>query len=251
MNGSLTFELFRHECTSTYRGVKALASLITLNSVPLVELRIRCRDFSSLKTLIEALSSTTAVNFCGLRLWSSDLTSRHVYHLILLLTQARHLQDFDISDNPGLHEALPLLLSAARNLKGIIFSEIAIDNRELLEMAQVLQSNTTLLQLHIDSDYIMTRYTLESLAKFVEIVTAPESKSRLEMLAFGELKESEDIVLLSSQLTHMALSRGHNLLVHPICSANELTELHSLLVEQVLKASRMPDSLLYGIEYFS
>ena len=53
---------------NTHRGVKALANLITLDCVPLVELRIECRDFSSLKTLIEALSSTSAVNFRRLKI---------------------------------------------------------------------------------------------------------------------------------------------------------------------------------------
>ena len=242
-NGSLILGLSSYECTSTCRGVKALANLITLNSVPLVELRIQCRDFSSLKTLIKAFSSTTAVNFHRLQVSGSNLTSRHRYHLILLLTQAGHLQDFDVSGNPGLHE---LLLSSARNLKMIKFSSIPIDNQELLEIAQVLQSNTSLIKLHIDSDSFVMRYTFESLDQFVKIVTASESKSQLEVFLFGQLKESKDIVLLSSQLTRMALSRG--LSVHPVCLATELTGLYSSIIEQYLMADRMPDSLLYGKE---
>ena len=119
LNGSLTLGLSSNECTYTYRGVQALANLITLNSVPLVDLHIECRDFSSLKTLIEAFSSTTAVNVRKLQVARSGLSSRHVYHLMLLLTQARHLQEFDVSVNYRLHGALPLLLSAARNLKKI------------------------------------------------------------------------------------------------------------------------------------
>ena len=46
----------------------------------------------------------------------------------------------------------------------------------------------------------------------------------------------------------MALSRGHNLLVHPVCLATEVTGLYSSIMEQYLMADRMPDSLLYGKE---
>ena len=42
--------------------------------------------------------------------------------------------------NPELHEVVPLLLSAARNLKSVSFGQTPVDDHELLEMAQVLQS---------------------------------------------------------------------------------------------------------------
>ena len=112
-------------------------------------------------------------------------------------------------------------------------------------MAQVLQSNTSLTDLHIESSSAM-RYTFKSLIKFVETVTAPESKSRLELLVFGPDKERKDIVLLSKQLTHMAASRGHKLVVYPVCLNTEYKEFHDSLAEQHLKAGRMPDLLLYG-----
>ena len=54
-----------------------------------------------------------------------------------------------------------------------------------------------------------------SLTKFVEIFTAFESKSQLEFLVLGQYtcKENKDIVLLSDQLTLLAASRGHKLVV--------------------------------------
>ena len=130
-----------------------------------------------MKTLIEAFSSSTAVNCRVLRVPYSGLTSRHVHHLILLLTQARYLLKIDIGGNPGIHEAVPLLLSASRNLKILNLLDIPIDDKELLEMARVLQSNTSLIRLNIPSVSAI-RYTFESLINFVEIhvVTAPESK---------------------------------------------------------------------------
>ena len=248
MNGSLALSVFHtsfNECAYTHRGVKTLANLITMNNVPLVELWIQCGDFSSLKTLIETFSSPAAVNCRVLSVPSSRLTSRHVYHLILLFTQARYLLKIDISGNPGLHEALPLLLSAARNVEYIDFSDIPIDDQELLEMARVLQSNTSLIHLNIESDFMM-RYSFKSLIKFVEIVTAPESKSQLNLLVFGQYEENKDIVLLSYQLTHLAASRGHKLVVQPVCLRTEYIGLRNLLRGQLIKADRMPDSLLYG-----
>ena len=205
---------------------------------------MQCRDFSSLKILIETFSSPTAVNCRALQIMYSGFTSRHVYHLILLLTQAKYLEDFGVSANPGLHETLPLLLSSTRNLKNIRLSHIPIDDQELLEMAQVLQSNTSLTVLNIDSNSV--EYTFESLIKFVEIVTAPESKSQLKLLVFGEYQENKDIVLLSYQLTHMAASRGHKLVVQPVYLDTEFCELYSSGLLQKVKANKIPDLLLYG-----
>ena len=194
--------------------------------------------------LIEAFSSPTAVNCRRLQVSGSGLTSRHVYHLILLLTQARYLQHLNVSVNPELHGVVPILLSVARNLSCISFSQIPIDDQEILEMAQVLLSNSSLTDLRIESSSMMT-YSFESLTKFIEIVTAPESKSRLQLLLFGGYDEIKDIVLLSYQLTCMATSHGHKLAVQPVYLNTEFIELYSSSMEQRLIARRMPDSLLY------
>ena len=140
---------------------------------------------------------------------------------------------------------MPLLLSAARNLKMISLSYIPINDQELLEMAHVLRSNTSLLDLRIKSESMMV-YSLESLTKFVKIVTAPESKSQLKLLLFGPHKEIEDIISLSSRLTDMAASRGHELVVHPVCLETAYIESYSSGLEQTFKADRMSDSLLCG-----
>ena len=92
----------------------------------------------------------------------------------------------------------------------------------------------------------MMTYSFESLTKFVEIVTAPESKSQLKWLIFGQIKQSKDITLLSNQLTHLAALRGHKLVVQPACMLPEYTEFYDLGKRQHLEAGRMPDSLLYG-----
>ena len=196
----------------THRGVRALASLITLKNFPLLELSVQNVDILSLKVLIEKFSSPTAGDCCALGLINNGLTSRHVYHLILLLTQGRNLQKLNLSRNPGLLGAIPLLLSAARNFKWLSLTEM-IDDQALLEMAPVLQSNTSLMHLDIFSAYSKnSTYSNESLIKFIKIVTAPESKSRLEEIVLGHRSDNKDIVAgLSAKLTNMALSRGHSL----------------------------------------
>ena len=201
--------------TYTHRGVRALASLITLKSISLYELNIQCADFLSLKVLIEKFSSPTAGECYVLELSNSGLTSRHAYHLILLLTQARHLKELNLSSNPGLHGgAIPFLLSAAKKLKKLCLVDI-IDDQELLMMAQVLQSNTSLTNLDIYSvDSQDSMYSNESLIKFVKIVTAPESKSRLEEIIVGHSLDT--VTRLSTELTSMALSRGHSLKIKQI-----------------------------------
>ena len=115
-------------------------------------------------------------------------------------------------------------------------------------MAQVLQSNTSLKYLDISIDYAVMRYSLKSITKFVEIVTAPESKSQLKLLIFGPYKENEDIadLFLFYRLTLMAVLRGHKLAVLPVSLDTKHNKLHSSLTEQHSKADRMPDLLLYG-----
>ena len=121
-----------------------------------------------------------------------------------------------------------------------------VDDKELVQMTQVLQSNTSLLQLCIKSPFAM-RYTFESLTKFVEIVTAPESKSQLELFSFGHSTEDKDTVTrLSSELTSIAASRGHPLKVLPMHESLKSGETLGLTPEQVMKAQAIPDSLLYG-----
>ena len=198
--------------TYTHRGVRAVASLITSKNVPLIDLTIDCADFLSLKVLIEEFSSPNAVDCCELGLSKSGLTSRHAYHPILLLTQARYLQKLDLSFNPGLLGTIPLLLSATKKMKLLLLVDI-IDDQELLEMAPVLQSNTSLTHINIFLVISQSRkYSKESLIKFVEIVTAPESKSQLEDVIFGHPSDNKDIATrLSAELTNLALSRGHSL----------------------------------------
>ena len=212
------FELTTGLNTYTHRGVIALASLIFLENVPLFGLNIQCANFLSLKKLIESFSSPTAGDCRDLDISDSGLTSRHAHHLILLLTQARNLLEINLSFNPGLRGAIPLLLSAAKHLTTINLVDM-IDDQELLEMAPVLQSNTSLKHLRIFSAYSQSRtYSKESLVKFVQIVTAPESKSQLEDVVFGHRSDNEDIATrLPAELTNMASSRSHSLKLRHIC----------------------------------
>ena len=139
------------------------------------------------------------------------------------------------------------MLSAAINLK-FLFLDSEISDQELLEMAQVLQSNTSLTYLDISSNFTRKdKYSDESLTKFVEIVTAPESKSRLKNLLFGDLQDDKDAATkLLRELTSIIASRGHSLKVESVCRS----EPHSIgvnLGQQVMsRAKETPDLLLYG-----
>ena len=111
----------------------------------------------------------------------SMLTSRHVYHLILLIYQARHLQKLDLSGNFMLAESVSLLMIAARNVKMLVFQNLLGDH-ELREIGPLLQSNTTLECLDIDYFFFFKTYTFKSLCEFIKVITAPESRSQLRIL---------------------------------------------------------------------
>ena len=152
------------------------------------------------------------------------------------------LTAFYVGVNPELHEAVPVLLSAARNLTFIMF----LTNPDKRSGTTWDSSGIAVKHKSNRAEYWITFQDDKSLTKFVEIVTAPKSKSQLEVLNFGEYKENQDTVSLSYQLTHMAASRGHKLMVQPLCLNTRYSELLSSSMEQQLKACRMPSSLLFG-----
>ena len=164
-----------------YNGVRSLAKVIAMENVNLTGLSLILQriEFRSLIVLIEALSSSKIVR---LRLRAmTAMTSRHVYHLILLVNQARNLVLLDLSANLRLAEYVPLLLIATKNVHILHIGDM-IRDKQLLEMGPILQSNTTLKYLDIASVFLRNLYSLESLCKFIEMIMAPESSLRLQHL---------------------------------------------------------------------
>ena len=197
-NEPAPFGLMLDDMFYTHEGVRTMTKLITMKNVILIKLVLRRylapSNFVSivLKTLTEVLSSPNSSRLTSLGLFDFNLTAGlHVYYLILLMTQAQYLEDLDISVNIGLQNHIPLLVTAARNLKTLQISDILAD-KHLLAVGQALQSlNTRLEVLNICSAQYKPMYSFESVVQFIEIITARKSRSSLKGLVVDFDKHKE------------------------------------------------------------
>ena len=152
-------------------------------NVRLFDFRLQSEiDFITLNLLIGALPTSTITSL-DLMSHGSPLTSRHIYHLVLLIHQAKHLQELDLSENFMLGESVPLLLIAARNVERLLFRSMLRD-QQLQEIGLILRSNTSLKHLNIENRHLYKHflYSFESLCEFIKVITAPESRSQLRTL---------------------------------------------------------------------
>ena len=139
------FELAVGDAGITYNGVRSLTKLMTVGLIGLfLSTKI---EFLTLNMLIRAITSSKITALGLTSTLQSMLTSRHVYHLILLVSQARHLQVLDLTGNFMLAERPEsvslLMIAAARNVKRLVLKDL-LGDQELLEIGPLLQSNTTL-----------------------------------------------------------------------------------------------------------
>ena len=145
--------------------------------------------FTALKLLTEALSSGTASKPHSLHIDDWQLTSRHAYYLLLLITQARNLQKLTIGENE-LQECVPLLVSAAKYLTELDITATGNGDKELLKVGLILQSNTNMRELSITSSPIfadaMDSIRIETVSRFIEIIISPDSQSCLEQLLIAD-----------------------------------------------------------------
>ena len=136
-----------------------------------------------LKILTEAISSRGPRSI-RVKLCSCGFTSRHAYHLILFCNQ--NIQCLNLANN-FLGECVPFLLSALRKTEILELGGTMVKSEHLLTIGEVLQSNTCLIRLHISfgiPDIIKEEWQkifLQPLAfcKLIELITAPNSKSKL------------------------------------------------------------------------
>ena len=136
----------------TYNGVRSLTKLMRTKYVSLIEFWLISKiDFITLNLLIGAVPTSTITSL-GLMSYGSPLTSRHTYHLVLLIYRARRLQKINLSENSIQAESFPLLLMAARNVEQLEFKAMIRDHH-LQEIGPILQSNTSLKVLNIDNLY--------------------------------------------------------------------------------------------------
>ena len=177
------FRLSFSEPGITYNGVRSLTKLMRTKNVSLIYFHLVSKiNFITLNLLIGAVPTSTITSL-GLIPFGSPLTSRHIYHLVLLIYQATHLQNLDLSENSIQAESFPLLLMAARNVEKLTFRTMLRD-QHLQEIGPILQSNTSLKVLNIENPPFSKCciYSFESLCEFIKVITAPESRSQLRIL---------------------------------------------------------------------
>ena len=231
------FELFLGDHDITYNSVRSLAKVMTLTNVNLIGLGLVLQfGFPTLKLLIETLprSKITRLGLCGSHL-DLTMTSRHVYHLILLIHQARYLKEVNLSGNVKLAECVPLLLIAASNIKILCFGDM-VGDQQLLEMGPILQSNTTLKCLSIPSKFLRNSYSLESLYKFIKTIAAPKSISQLQHIVTNYDVNRE----LKTILNDFSESRGYALM---LSSNHEHDEQWEMGQKNICS---LPESLITG-----
>ena len=168
------FRLRLSDAGITYNGVRSLTKLMRTKNVSLVEFHLKSKiDFTTLNLLIGAVPTSTITSL-GLTSLVSPLTSRHIYHLVLLIRQARHLRELDLCGNSMEAQCFPLLLMAAKNMEQLAFQTMLRD-QHLQEIGPILQSNTSCEVLNIDN-YSFNKhrfYSFESLCEFIKVQSQP------------------------------------------------------------------------------
>ena len=236
------FKLCLCDAGITYNGVRSLTKLMRTKNVSLIEFQLQSKiDFITLNLLIGAVPTSTITT---LRLSSngSPLTSRHTYHLVLLVYQARHLQKLDLSDNSMLTESVPLLLMAARNVEELVFKTMLRD-QQLQEIGPILQSNTSLQILNIENShpYKHCFYSFESLCEFIKVITAPESRSQLRILNTEYLEDIYANKELMTTVNKFGKRRGYPLIFTILDPQRE-----RMIVRGLINLQSLPESLVTG-----
>ena len=216
--------------------------MMSTKNVSLIEFLLRSNiDFITLNLLIGAVPTSTITSL-GLRSLGSPLTSRHIYHLVLLIHQARNLQTLDLSENSMQAESFPLLLMAARNVEQLVFNTMLTD-QHLQEIGPILQSNTSLKYLKIESHPFVVHcfYSFESLCEFIKVITAPESRSQLRILV---TEYAEDIYAnkeLMTTVNKFEERRGYTLTF-----STENQQMERTLMMCLNNLQSLPESLITG-----
>ena len=226
----------------TYNGIRSLTKLMRTKNISLIEFVLQSKiDFITLNLLIGAVP-TSSITTLGLISLGSPLTSRHIYHLVLLFYQARHLQVLYLSEHSMQAESFPLLLMAARNVERLTFTNILSD-QHLQEIGPILQSNTSLNVLDIVNypPFKQYMYSFESLCEFIKVITAPESRSQLRSLV---TEYAEDIYAnkeLMTAVKKFGESRGYPLI---FSTANQ--QIERKLMMGLKNLHSLPESLITG-----
>ena len=236
------FRLHFGDSSITYNGIRSLTKLMRTKNVSLMGYMLHSKiDFITLNLLIGAVPTLTITSL-GLMPLGSPLTSRHIYHLFLLIYQARHLQELDLSESSMQAESFPLLLMAARNVEQLVFKTMLRD-QHLQVIGPILQSNTSLKYLDIENDspYKHCFYSFESLCEFIKVITAPESRSQLRSLV---TEYSEDIYANKELMT--TVSKFGERRGYPFIFSSGNTQMKRNFVMGWTNLESLPESLVTG-----
>ena len=233
------FRLHFNDFGITYKGVGSLTKLMRTKNVSLIDFRLISKivDFITLNLLIGAVP-TSNITSLGLFL---PLTSRHIYHLVLLIYQARYLQKLCLSVHSMLAESVPLLLMAARNVEQLLL--FTLRDQHLEEIGPMLQSNTSLKDLNISNRplYKHCMYSFESLCEFIKVITAPESRSQLRILVTEYAQDIYANKELMTTVNKFGQRRGY-----PLIFSNNDQQAERRVVMDLKNLLSLPESLVTG-----
>ena len=236
------FKLYFCDAGITYNGVRSLTKLMRTRNVSLIDFQLESKiDFITLNLLIGAVPTSTITSLYLVSV-GSPFTSRHIYHLVLLIHQARHLQELYLSENSMQAESFPLLLMAARNVEQLVFKNM-LRYQHLQEIGPILQSNTKLKILNVENHlpYKHCFYSFESLCEFIKVITAPESRSQLRTLVTEYAENIYANKELMTTVNKFGERRGY-----PLTISAENPKVERMLMMGIKKVHSLPESLVTG-----
>ena len=238
----------------TYNSVKSLARLIAAEGINLYCLDIsgnfltrQSSTFEVLKILTESMSSAQCFFLRMLVMDGCGFTSRHAYHLILLLRQ--NIKHLKINDN-DLCECVSMLVAAVRQTKYLDLRSTFVTDKELIQVGRILQSNTCLEQLligFVNEPFQPQFFSPEAVCEFIKLITSHTSQSKLSFLSIPDCHmntvDSNEQVQIA--LKNFCFRRCYPLEIGKFSVPHETMTAwrnHSDRVNQL----SIPDSLLYG-----
>ena len=243
----------------THNGVRSLARLIAAEGIELIFLNVSdnlptraSSAFKALQILTESMSSARGFSLHRLSMHFCGLTSRHAYHLVLLLNQ--NIECLNMTDN-RLWDCVPMLVAAAKWAKRLELADTRLTNKTIIKVGEILQSNTCLkcltVSFHWDELFqslIESMLTPEAVCKFITLIASPTSRSELSLLYIPDcymeaIDRNEEVQIA---LTTFALRRWYPLKIEKFSiMKSSRASLNISYWEQVKNVS-IPDSLLRG-----
>ena len=241
----------------THISVRSLARLIAAEGIKLKSLDIsrnlltrQASALVALKNLTESMSSARGFFLPNLYMYCCGFTSRHAYHLVLLLRQ--NIKTLIISEN-YLHECVSMLVAAARQAKCLDLRGTFVTDKELIQVGRILQSNTCLKQLSIGYDGLYDEpfqpmcLTPKAVCEFIKLITSRTSRSELSFLSIADcyMNAVDSNEQVQTALKKFSVHRCYPLEIVKFSVAHQAMTVGRNFFNQ-LKQLSISDSLLRG-----